>query len=268
MTYDLTYMSFGAGVQSTALLILAAEGRIPKPDVAIFADTGAELPATYEHVNRMGMWAVSKGIKLRVVTAGSLEHAVFHGMNGTKMRPSIPAFIKTPTGRGVQRRHCTYDFKMRPILRAVRQELGLATGQRAKGRFSVLALLGISYDEAQRMKPSREEWITHSYPLVDLGLRRMDCVDIIRVAGITVPPRSACRFCPFHRETYWRWLRDTHPDQFRLACDFDEALRNSQPGLRGPVFLLDSLEPLRTAKLGADRPERGFGNECEGHCGV
>ncbi|KKM78901.1 hypothetical protein LCGC14_1355330 [marine sediment metagenome] len=41
---DFTYISFGAGVQSTALLIMSNLGLkdCPKADVAIFADTGDE----------------------------------------------------------------------------------------------------------------------------------------------------------------------------------------------------------------------------------
>ena len=43
----LRLLSLGAGVQSTTLLLLAAEGRLPTPDAAIFADTGWEPAAVY-----------------------------------------------------------------------------------------------------------------------------------------------------------------------------------------------------------------------------
>ncbi|WP_433894799.1 hypothetical protein [Streptomyces sp. CA-111067] len=49
----LRVLSLGAGVQSTRLLLLAAEGRLPKLDAAIFADTGWEPRAVYEHLDRI-----------------------------------------------------------------------------------------------------------------------------------------------------------------------------------------------------------------------
>ncbi len=44
MDFDFTYLSLGAGVQSTAMLIMSALGLYgcPNADVAIFADTGDE----------------------------------------------------------------------------------------------------------------------------------------------------------------------------------------------------------------------------------
>ena len=47
----LRVLSLGAGVQSTTLALMAAHGEIgPMPDCAIFADTGWEPNAVYEHL--------------------------------------------------------------------------------------------------------------------------------------------------------------------------------------------------------------------------
>ena len=47
----LRVLSLGAGVQSTTLALLAVRGEIgPMPDCAIFADTGWEPRAVYEHL--------------------------------------------------------------------------------------------------------------------------------------------------------------------------------------------------------------------------
>ena len=46
----LQVLSFGGGVQSTAMLLMIHEGTLPKPDVVMFADTGSELPETIEHI--------------------------------------------------------------------------------------------------------------------------------------------------------------------------------------------------------------------------
>ncbi|HXF81293.1 MAG TPA: hypothetical protein VNN19_00860 [bacterium] len=43
-------LSLGAGVQSTTLALMAARGEIERPEAAIFADTGWEPRAVYEHL--------------------------------------------------------------------------------------------------------------------------------------------------------------------------------------------------------------------------
>ena len=50
--HDLTYISLGAGVQSSALLVCSLLGlhRVPRADVAIFADTQNEPPHVYRRV--------------------------------------------------------------------------------------------------------------------------------------------------------------------------------------------------------------------------
>lgn len=270
--YDLTYLSFGGGVQSTALLLMSGTGEhgIPKPNVAIFADTQGEIGATYEHIKKMQTWGTDHGIPLIVTTKGSLEQDVLVGVGASQV--SIPAFIKTPTGRGVMRRQCTYDYKLLAIQAEVRRQLGLAKGGIAKGRFSVRAMIGISFDEVIRMKPSREEWVTNSYPLVDARLTRTDCKRIIERHGLQVPPRSACYFCPYHRDDYWRWLKRDHPVEFSRAIEFDRKIRTSQPKLNGAAFLHDSLVPLEEIEFDKPDPQLKlageFGAECEGMCGV
>ena len=47
---DVVMLSFGGGVQTAALALMLEAGDVPapRPDVAIFADTGAEPPHVYE----------------------------------------------------------------------------------------------------------------------------------------------------------------------------------------------------------------------------
>jgi hypothetical protein len=48
-------VSLGAGVQSTTMALMAAHGELtPMPDAAIFADTGWEPKAVYEHLHGTG----------------------------------------------------------------------------------------------------------------------------------------------------------------------------------------------------------------------
>lgn len=296
--YDATYLSFGGGVQSTALMILSAlrKNGVPKATAAIFADTQGELPATYAHIKKMQEFGDAHRLPLFITTKGNLEQDVLVGTGAS--HGSIPAFIKTRKmvacmcrarnhgtpdpecvfcdgrgdfeewGRGIQRRLCTYDFKLMAIISKTRELLGLQKGERAKGVYKTRAMMGISFDEVVRMKPSKTEWIDNYYPLVDARLTREDCKKIIAEHGFDVPPRSSCYFCPYHRDRYWAWLKKTYPDQFQRAIEFDVKLRNSQPGLDGEAFLHDSLKPLSEIDFDEKQKELGFNNECEGACGV
>ena len=267
---SLAYLSFGAGRQSTALAICSALGLhgVPKADVAIFADTQGEIAATYAHVERMREWLGAHGLPLDVVTAGSLEKDVLEGVG--QSHASIPAFIRNADGsRGIMRRFCTYDYKLTPILKRVRERCGLKPGQKAKGVLTVRAMLGISYDEAHRMKDAMEPWITNTYPLVDARLTVHDCKRIIADAGLPEPPRSSCYFCPYHSQKYWLGLKRDHPADFAKAEAFDARIRTTQPGLVGEAFLHSALVPLGEAVVDPTQTQGElFGEECEGVCGV
>lgn len=277
MKYDLTVISLGAGIQSTALSICSAAGLhgVPKADGAVFANTQDELPDTYEHLSVLSAWMEDGGIPVRIGTQGHLGDHVLNGRHGDGRKSSfetIPAFTMSPEGkRGELARYCTRDYKLRVIKREIRKMLGLKPGQVAKGRFKVRSLIGISLDEAHRMKDATDDWMENAYPLVDAKLTREDCKKIITDHGFALPTRSACYYCPYHRNDYWGWLKRERPEQFARAVDFDRKIRDySRAGVVQPVYLHDSLRPLEEidfeneCQLSLD----GFGNECEGMCGV
>lgn len=277
--YDLTYLSFGGGVQSTTLLALSALGLhgVPKADVAIFADTGSEIADTYSHVEWMRVWAAERGISVRVVSAGNLGAQIVGDQAAKKsgFQISIPAFTGGSTN-GILRRQCTAHYKLDPIRRAVREMLGLEPRQHAAGKFQVRALIGISLDESIRMKPSRDAWCENVYPLVDARLSRQDCLKILQGLAIPQPVKSACFFCPFHDDRYWAWLKHERPQEFAKAVEVDRRIRDqTRAGAEKPVYLHRSRIPLAEVDLDSVRePSQprfsadGFGNECEGMCGV
>lgn len=267
---DITYISFGAGVQSTALLIMSNKGLLdcPRADVAVFADTGDEPSWVYEQVERMRAWS-----EIPVVTVkwGHLSADVLDRHKGQRTRfAAIPAFTTGDDGRATPlRRQCTREYKIQPIERYIRERIGLRKGQHAKGKINATALIGISLDEATRMKPSRTPWVTNRYPLIDAGLRRSNCIELIKANGLPEPRKSSCVFCPYHGDDFWRRLKRENPEEFDRAATFDDAIRDmSKSGVRGQVFLHRSLKPLRVVDF--DAQGRLFGSledeECEGGC--
>lgn len=278
--FELTYLSLGAGVQSSALLVCSALGLhgVPKADVAIFADTQGEPGYVYDYLELLKAFGAKHGIAVETVTQGDLGGDFVAAIRGERKRASsIPCFSVTDNAsRGDPIfRDCTRDYKLIPIFRRVRELLGAKKGGRVTGK--ALAMIGISVDEYQRMKPSRKPWIVNSWPLVDARLTREACVRIVREAGLPTPLKSACVFCPYHDDRYWAWLKREHPSEFEAAVIFDMAIRDGRAkGVKGRLYLHQSGRPLGEidfASLAEKREgmplfEAQFTNECEGMCGV
>jgi len=292
-------LSLGAGVQSTTLALMAAHGEIgPMPDCAIFADTGWEPKAVYEHLE----WLMSPNVlpfPVHIVTAGNIRDGLMDAADGRRWA-SIPAFTKivTPAGAevpvldeneegelvevstrrtatdtvsiGMIRRQCTGDFKIVPIRRKVRELAGL-TRRRSPKVSIVEQWLGISLDEVVRMKPSREVWQVNRWPLIERRMTRYDCLRWLDRHDYPRPPKSACLGCPFHSNSAWRAIRDQDPSAWADVVEVDRAIRTGLRGIRGEVYLHRSCVPLENADLStaADHGQLDlWPNECEGMCGL
>jgi hypothetical protein len=120
------------------------------------------------------------------------------------------------------------------------------------------------------MKPSRTRWITNSWPLVDAMLGWTRCKEIVEGAGLPIPLKSACYFCPYHDNGYWDSMKKNYPEEFAKAVAFDAAVRDrSKRGMKAPIYLHRSLQPLDQVDFDKDKDQMDlFGNECEGICGV
>jgi len=265
----LNVISLGAGVQSSAMALMAAHGELtPMPDCAIFADTGWE-PA---HVYRWLDYLETKlPFPVHHVTAGNLRADVMASA-ATGTRTANPPFF-TQAGdlsKGFLRRSCTKEYKIEPIQKKLREMIGLKPRQRAPKIPVIEQWIGISTDEAMRMRPSREAYITHRWPLIELRKSRSDCLLWLERAGYPVPGKSACIGCPFHSNDEWRKIR-TNPEEWRDAVEFDRAIRGGIRGTRDQLFVHRSLVPLGQVDL-STAEDRGqlnlFNNECEGMCGV
>jgi hypothetical protein len=137
-------------------------------------------------------------------------------------------------------------------------------------RQHVACLLGISREESARIRPSRVNWTTNVFPLVDASMDRSDCEALLRRHAIPIPFRSACVFCPYHSDDYWRQLRKKFPQEWQRAVEFDRAIRDmSSTGVRSPAYLHRTCTPLELVDLGNDGGAKDvFGKDCEGLCGV
>jgi hypothetical protein len=265
----LRVVSFGAGVQSTTMLLMAAEGLIgPMPDMAIFADTQDEPQRVRDHLALIQ--SMDLPFPIEIVTAGSIREQIMRWTRGdlksANGRP--PLFIRNADGKvGMTNRQCTQDWKIIPIERRVRDLVGIKKGSPGPKTPVVEQWIGISMDEAYRMKPSRKRWIYKQHPLIEADMNRRACIAFCQARGVN-PPKSACRICPFHDDAQWLDLQAS-PEDFEAACEVDEALRSGFSVLRGTPFLHRSCKPLRQIDFAASQPDPvAWLGECDGMCGV
>lgn len=218
-----TFISMGAGVQTTAMLILVAQGKV-HADAVIFADTGAEHPETYDYIEKyhkplceaLGMpWLtvrMHKKVKERgtgnIIYANSLEEVI-------TARHRVPS---------IKNRWCTDYAKITPMKLAIR-------GLQGEGKLEKPAtmLIGISTDEKHRaikpdgtLKQPHVSEYRNAYPLIDLGISRQDCHKIIKDYGWADPIKSGCYFCPFQGPKDWANLYHSNPELFWHSVELEE----------------------------------------------
>jgi hypothetical protein len=299
-------LSLGAGVQSSTLALMAARGEVilnrrgdsesgdferasgsqrvgsPAPiqlDAAIFADTQDEPAGVYRWLDWLEaeIAKLPHGYPVYRVTAGRLSDEALK-MRVTKdgrkfSRTDIPFFTLNRDGSQgkITSRACTYDYKIRPILKKARELAGIKRGQKTVG---VTSWIGISLDEVQRMKPARERWAENVWPLVDMRMRRGDCLEWMKRNGYPKPPRSSCVYCPYHSNAEWRRMKDEEPEAFDAAVRFErdlQRIKGNTDNMHSVPFLHKSLRPLDQVDLSTleDHGQMGlWGEECEGMCGV
>ena len=234
-------ISLGAGVQSSTMALMAAhEAMHPMPDCAIFADTGWEPHAVYEWLEYLEN---SLPFPVHRVSAGDLiediEMRTSKKSGKTYLKNSIPLWTDSGGKRGALLRKCTRDYKLDPI-RKLQRTFGKDKDQ--------ILWIGISTDEAHRMKESTEGWITNRFPLMEKGMSRVDCLRWLDKNGFPEPPRSACIFCPYHNNTEWNNLKKNWPDEFSKAVEIERKLQTlyqaAEVTTADTVYLHDSLHPL------------------------
>lgn len=257
---QLVVLNLGCGLQSGTLLEMADRGELGrKPDVAIFSDTEWEPKPVYDYLDYLQRRV---SIPIHVVGRGSLREKVVGG--GSSI---IPAFVEgAPINRG-----CTRDYKVKPVEKEIRRIMGW--GRRPAPKTPVVEQwFGITTDEIQRVRPSRNAWARNRYPLIEARWSRPDCELYRERRQMRRAPWSSCIGCPFHGDAEWLEIK-ADPEAWADACAVDRALRDpaiQRTATRAPMFLHRSCVPLDQVVFRDVDPKGDLlrHNECEGMCGV
>lgn len=259
--------SYGGGVQSTAALVLAANDRIDYKTF-LFCNVGddSEHPDTLLYVRSVAMpYAKQKGIALQELNATRFGEP--ETLYQRLLRPDRSVGIPVRMSNGAPgNRTCTKDFKIMVVARWLRQHGADKDNPATVG-------MGISLDEYQRMRSdSGIPYELLDYPLIEQRLDRQACINIIRDAGLPVPPKSSCWFCPFHSLRRWQEMREDEPELFWKAARLEEWLNEKRTNIldKDKVWLTRKLVPLAQATTEYVQDDLFDGDDaCEsGYCMV
>ena len=258
--------SFGCGVQSMAALVLAARREIDYP-LFLFANVGAdsENPETITYYTETAVpYAADNGIELvelhKVRRDGSRVTLLEHIRTANR---SVPIPMRMSNG-APGNRQCTGDFKIAVVAKELKRRGASRADPAAVG-------LGISLDEFRRARAdSRVPHETLEYPLIDRRMTRADCVTVIRDAGLPVPPKSACYFCPFQSPASFQRMRHDHPSRFQVVVGIEWLLTNRRQQLgKDAVYMTRFGRPLdevTSDQMTLDLDD--WDAECDGVCGL
>jgi len=195
------YLSYGAGVNSTALMLLLKDEGIEFESV--FVDHGGDYPETYDYVD----YLKKKGYEITVLVP-----------EASGCRTIEEYAHKYNLFPGFHFRWCTIHFKIKPLHKYYAKPC--------------VDYIGIGKDEERRIQNYRKvPGITAQYPLIEKGIDRNNCIDIIKEHGLKVPRRSGCWCCPFMSKPEVRRLFLEQPDLYKRRKELEEAVvfKKSKP---------------------------------------
>lgn len=193
------------GKDSTALAIYLKD-KVPNLEY-VFCDTGAELPETYEYLDKLEAFLGKKIVRLN--SEKSFDYLL--KKNGNYL----------PSARA---RWCTVEMKIKSYERYIGDDL-------------VESYVGIRADENREGYISEKDTILPRYPFKEDGIDLSGVNKILEESGIGMPTyyewrsRSGCYFCFFQRQIEWVGLMERHPELYKKAKEFEKmGYKGEAPG--------------------------------------
>ena len=233
-------VSYGGGINSTALIVFLVKNKFPL-DHVVFADTGDEMPGTYEYLEVMRKYLSRRDIPFEIV------------MNRKKISLSDKCLQREVIPSQVWR-WCTRDFKVLPIHKFYR-----------KLQSHIYQYMGIDYGEVHRMKPARVDYVTNLYPLIDYKINREECINLIKKARLPLPVKSGCYFCPYNNMERWAEIYEKHPDLYKYSMKIEESGKHFATQRLAPKgYTLRELKKMmnQKKKLPMVEVDSPCGSEC------
>jgi len=249
-------ISNGGGVQSTAIFVLIAQGKIPKPDLAVMVDTEYEKTDVLEYQDKYTV-PLCEMIGLEYIRVKKSEYTNHDIKQSSEKHTTVlPGFFTTLSGKiGKTPSFCSSKWKQEVFQRYLNDRY---EKEISKNGFNVI--MGISLDEYRRVKVTEGKW-QRKYPLIKLRLTRQDCILIVEKFGIPKPIRSACWMCPNKSDLEWQLLTE---HDLNKAIAFEKKLQKEFPY----YHLHSKCLPLEGKPFLKEGPQMEFGFCDSGMCFV
>ena len=247
--------SSGGGVQSSAISALIVSGKIKKPDLAVIVDTEREKSTTWEYLDKIVIPAL-KSVGVTISRVKKSDFATCDLVTCGKI--AIPAYTNKNGNVGKLPTYCSVQWKRRVMQRWATKN-GVKKAQ---------VWMGFSVDEIKRaarmIKINPGKWSVR-FPLIELGMDRNDCLNLVKEMGYPIPPRSSCWMCPNMHMREWREVMAGKDREKVIA--FDKEIRTYDPH----VWLTDQCIPIDQVDFSQINQDMwgDSGAECEsGQCFV
>jgi hypothetical protein len=215
-------VSYGMGVDSTAVLV-GLQARGERPDLILFADTGSEKPQTYAYLDIINTWLISVGFPTVTVVKNPRPKAGDKSLGEACKRLSVLPSLAYKLG-GKAAHQCSLVWKRDPQLKFIKTW----APARAAWEAGELVTFCIGYDAGPRdscrsysAEGKASPGTRNRFPLIEWNWNREECERQIRAAGLPVPVKSACFFCPASKKHEIVALRDNNPELFADALEME-----------------------------------------------
>jgi 3'-phosphoadenosine 5'-phosphosulfate sulfotransferase (PAPS reductase)/FAD synthetase len=255
-----TYIfSWGGGVNSTAILAMIKLGMLPELTKdnthIVFADTGAEMPYTYEHTSNCLQPMAKEGWVCKAIS----PHTYQEFYSGRCQNRGLSEYcIEKQVIPSRVNRWCTMEYKSKPI-KQYRKSLN-------ENWEEVVLILGIANDELKRAK-----FLGHDhtyYPLIEKSIDREGCIKLIAQAKLPTARKSGCYLCPFQGKAQWIELYRNYPEYFKKVEQIENIAREKFGG-KAYYFIRDiPLKDQINKWLAKEKEECKQGDlfELDRHC--
>lgn len=259
-------LSCGAGMQSTALALMSCENKllledkfnfpnaeyhpqVPIYDAILFCDLGEEPKWVYKQVYFIKSACEWAGIPFYIIESNLHSHYTENFGNSRVV--SIPFWNVDENGKkGKMLRNCTLEFKIYVMEKFVRYELlGYRKFQRVKPQDLKAheMHLGFSKEEEKRCKENPHQMFVNKFPLCEMNLERKHNYAYIKDVWGLETKASACTFCPFHRNYFFKYIKRNDPESYDNVIKFDELLETGQPNtkIRSKLYISRSRKRIK-----------------------
>lgn len=265
-------VAYGGGKNSTAMLVLMWKLGI-KPDLILFADTGGELPQTYEYIDLFNEWLTSVGMPSIItvrrsltgvsetrktivfaktayyslmkwwlhggVSLSALTYVIWSGYIASMQFETLEQhalITQTLPSVAYNKKACSKQWKVEP------QEQYISQWKCDRGyQGKIRKFIGIHYGELRRIMGNPQKLedkdCVYEYPLIAHKLDNYGCMQLISAVGLPVPPKSSCFFCPNRRIKEVVNL----PEELRFRGELIESVAMNSMQWRGEAAIAKGL---------------------------